>query len=178
MVIGIEAGDGGEDGFRLPRGSDGVGTDVAVAGGAGRIGDPADVGLTAAVIDMTGGAGTDLRRHLPWAVRGQRVALLALRRMGRAPGEDLLLPATLADRREGDVTRLAVVLPGGMRRHDGPWGDLVGLVSEGPARPTERGHEGEEHQPPPPPEERRGAGVVQPVDPGGVPAGGLRGGRR
>ena len=98
MVIGIEAGDGGENGRRLPRSSDGVGADVAVAGGAGRVGDAADVGVTAAVIDMAGGAGTDLSRYLPRAVRGQRVALLALRRMGRAPGDDLLLPASLADR--------------------------------------------------------------------------------
>ena len=98
MMVGIEAGDGGEDGRRLPHGGDGVGGDVAVAGGAGRVGDPADVGLTAAVIDMAGGAGTDLRRHLPQAVGGQRVALLALRRMRRAPGDDLLLPAPLADR--------------------------------------------------------------------------------
>ena len=98
MMVGIEARDGGEDRRRLPRGSNGVGGDVAVAGGAGRVGDPADVGLTAAVIDMAGRAGTDLRRQLPQAVGGQRMALLALRRMRRAPGDDLLLPAPLADR--------------------------------------------------------------------------------
>ena len=98
MMVGIEARDGGEDGRRLPRGSNGVGGDVAMAGSAGRVGDPADVGLTAAVIVMAGRAGTDLRRHLPQAMGGQRVALLALRRMRRAPGDDLLLPAPLADR--------------------------------------------------------------------------------